>query len=423
MACLFMICSISYSQQIKTAGPPPYLKKSIFESYADLVAADAPSDAETFAKKHNLQIADGTIVLVAEAQVTDSNFRLLLERAGATILARHDKYYRLAVPTAQMTAFAHSAAQFIRMAQPLRPVELVTTEGVALTAAMDYIAQGWDGNGVKVAVIDGGFGDLAAAMSAGELPATAHQYDFTGSGIGGSTHGTMVAEIVYDMAPQIELYLMKIGDSIDLGNAVDTCISRGVHIINHSMGWLNAGPLDGTGPVCAIVDAAHNNGILWVNAAGNQALRHYREVFTDSDGDDWHDFENNPSVDELNELGFINDGAIVRVYLSWNDWWLSDQDYDLYLYYYDTGLGDWVVYASSQDPQTGAQWPVESISTVMDRAADIAVGIHKSNAGSDHELTLFTEWYDLEYYHEQNSLLIPADAQNAFSVGAVAASQ
>ncbi|MCR4437666.1 MAG: S8 family serine peptidase [candidate division KSB1 bacterium] len=300
---------------------------------------------------------------------------------------------------------------------------MVTSEGVALTNADGYHANGWNGFGVKVAVIDAGFGNLDQAIANGELPSAVHLDDFTGTAIGGTTHGTMVAEVVYDMAPGSELYLMKIGDDLDLAEAVDSCIARGVRVINHSMCWPNAGPLDGTGPICAIVDTASAHGIVWVNAAGNHARRHYRAHFSDSDGNGWHDFAVGASIDEFNNLGSVSVGASVGVYLSWNDWWYSDQDYDLFLYYYDAGSGSWVVYDSSTTRQTGSQWPVESISVLMDRSAQLAVRIRKTAADGSQELTLFTNYYDLEYRHEASSVLIPGDAARALTVGAVLASQ
>ena len=70
------------------------------------------------------------------------------------------------------------------------------------------------------------------------------------------------------MAPEAELTLLKAGDLVDLENAKDFCIREGIDIINHSITWPD-GFGDGRGRVCDIVNDAADNGILWVNAAGN----------------------------------------------------------------------------------------------------------------------------------------------------------
>ena len=389
----------------------------------EVVGRWASPEAEQWAQRHGIPLLEGRVVVVVDLAYECKDAAMLLAPYEAQLLQVRGNSVKVAMPIAQLGRFAREAANVRSIRRPLRPLELVTSEGVALTNADVYHANGWDGAGVKVAVIDGGFGNLDAALANGELPADVHLDDFTGTGIGGVTHGTMVAEIVYDMAPASELYLMKIGDDMDLAEAVDSCIARGVRVINHSMCWPNAGPLDGTGPICAMVDTAFAHGIIWVNAAGNHAQRHYRAQYYDSDGNDWHDFAITPSVDEFNNLGSVSAGASVGLYLSWSDWWYTDQDYDLFLYYYDTGSGSWVAYDSSTTRQRGAQWPTEAISVVMDRSAQLAARIRKTKADGTHELTLFTNYYNLEYYHQASSILIPADAARALSVGAILASQ
>ncbi|MDP2623806.1 MAG: peptidase S53, partial [Actinomycetota bacterium] len=90
------------------------------------------------------------------------------------------------------------------------PVPLtVTGEGVAfLGADVWHNDAGITGAGVKVAVIDGGFNGYASLLG-DDLPGavTTHNYctSFTGTG-----HGTAVAEIVHEVAPGAELYLICI---------------------------------------------------------------------------------------------------------------------------------------------------------------------------------------------------------------------
>ncbi|MFC1562645.1 S8 family serine peptidase [candidate division KSB1 bacterium] len=96
--------------------------------------------------------------------------------------------------------------------------------------------------------------------------------DITGDS---ENHGTVVAEIVHDVAPDAQLYLINFNTVVGLSKAVDYVISKGVKIINHSMSWIGSSPYDGTGDICDIAEDALNNGVLWVNSAGNHRNKHY----------------------------------------------------------------------------------------------------------------------------------------------------
>ena len=178
--------------------------------------------------------------------------------------------------------------------------------------------------GVKIAVIDLGFKGLSASQARGDLPYSVISRDFTGSGIEtGYYHGTAVAEIVHEVAPDATLYLIKIGNEVDLDNAVSYCISEGVDIINHSLGWYNTNFYDGTGTICEIARRATSAGILWVQAAGNDALKHWEGNFSDGNSDGFLD----------TELTFsASAGDAIILYLTWDAWPQTSDDYDLYLY-------------------------------------------------------------------------------------------
>ncbi len=181
---------------------------------------------------------------------------------------------------------------------PDRPYIDIVSEGVGLTGASAYHASGYRGQNIKVAIIDLGFEKLSDAITAGVLPSSVIKIDCTGTGCVPTDfsseiedHGTAVAEIVHDMAPDAQLYLMKVADSLDLKDAKDYCIVNGIKVINHSVGWFNSNFYDGIcyfdNPVCS-ADHAYKNGILWVNSAGNHARRHYGATFKDTDGDRLH---------------------------------------------------------------------------------------------------------------------------------------
>ena len=132
-------------------------------------------------------------------------------------------------------------------------------------------------------VIDTGFSGFADIIGS-EVPATVEMrcYKWLGqhtqnlADCGGSTHGAVVAESVMDIAPDATLYISDPKSRSELRDAVDWMISEGVSVINHSRLWSFDGPGDGTSPLSVsplnTIDAAVAAGIVWVNAAGNQAL-------------------------------------------------------------------------------------------------------------------------------------------------------
>ena len=73
-------------------------------------------------------------------------------------------------------------------------------------------------------------------------------------------------------------------------NAKDRCIHNGGRH-RKLLGDLGGRGLWGRrGIICDIVNDAADNGILWVNAVGNYAQRHYAGFWHDSDADNRHNF-------------------------------------------------------------------------------------------------------------------------------------
>lgn len=174
-----------------------------------------------------------------------------------------------------------------------------------------------------------------------------------------------------------------------------------------SAGWLD-GPFDGTSTISAKVNSAVSSGIVWVNSAGNYAQRHWEGEFNDTDGNGKHNFI------ASDENMSISGGNIVMV-LSWDDWPVSDQDYDLYLF---NSAGD--VIASSRNLQNCTQMPTESISINNLAPGTYNLQIWKDIANRDVTFELYSVYQVLEIQYQvpSRSLSVPADAQGAITVSA-----
>lgn len=209
----------------------------------------------------------------------------------------------------------------------------VVSEGVASIGAAPYPRRGIDGAGVRIGVIDQGFAGLAGLLGT-ELPADTvtrsffnspqGRGDLTGGGI---DHGTACAEVIHDVAPGAGLYLANAYSSVDLQAAVRWLRDEGVAVISHSVGWFEGGG-DGTGPIHDIVAEAEAAGILWVNAAGNQALDFYGGLFTDADGDGLHEFD--AAGDETISYAVAAGGRTFTLVLTWDRWpYSTDLAFDI----------------------------------------------------------------------------------------------
>ena len=348
----------------------------------------------------------------ASASIDTSSMAAL----GVKVLARSKSLMRVLVPASSLLAVSElPGVRFVR--RPYRPHSQETiSEGVYRIGALANHSAGVKGQGVKVAIIDGGF--KGANKLSGDMPARWNYYDYTGEGIyaGDSVHGTGCAEIIHDVAPEAELYLYKTRDIVDFENAKDRAIRDGIDVISHSGSWFGFGFGDGKGLACDIVNDAANRGILWVNAAGNYAKAHYSGVWsdTDRDPDGWHNFAGG---DEL--LSFeAEEGDDISVSLTWDDWPITYQDYDLFLYF-EASSGDPQKVAESiniQDSSGG--FPDEWIEYEAQESG--TYGIVVSSLGAQpRRLKIWSSHDFKEYSVEESSIGIPADARGSMSVGAV----
>jgi len=278
------------------------------------------------------------------------------------------------------------------------------------------------GKGVKVAIVDLGFANYKKSQEEGELPENLtvkcfrRDCDITGKG---EIHGTACAEIVHDVAPDAELYLVAYeGFDYQLKEIIKYLISEEVDIVSHSAGW-DFGLFDGTDYTSRIIDDVVKQGIIWVNAAGNYGQRHWEGIFTDSDSDNWHEYPC-PGPEGDPELGqWINAtrGEEVRIFLSWNDTWgYATQNYDLYIYNFENNWG-----IASKLPQNGLpeHIPLEGGSFIAPYTGTYYILIYNKSATKPVHFELYLGYHDLNCKEENSSLCVEATAFGVIAVGAV----
>ena len=166
---------------------------------------------------------------------------------------------------------ACAGVQRIREPHRVRP-RYELTEGYGAMFRQDWHAEGATGRGVKIAILDVGFAGYEDQLGR-ELPSSVETWSV--SELGGSTHGTAVAEIIHDIAPGAELSLYQFATDVEFLDAVQTIADSKNHIVNGSVGFDNIWHADGTSPYTQAVDLLVSEfGKTWVAAAGNENQRY-----------------------------------------------------------------------------------------------------------------------------------------------------
>ncbi|MFN8458204.1 MAG: S8 family serine peptidase [Anaerolineae bacterium] len=366
---------------------------------------------------------------------TDDSAPLIkeLEAEGVIVVASYKNKINIAIPVSLIEEQLKSEhpnliverisnlEHVIRLEVPnkatIKEGAIIEGQGVHVTMADAWQAKGITGKGVKIGILDLGFGGYKKLLGQ-ELPdnVTAEAFGDT-SNFDAEVHGTACAEIVHEMAPDAELYLAYYdGSDVAMALAIDWLVSQGVRVISNSTGSNGLTPMDGTGFMEQIVNQLNDDGILFVSAAGNEADVHWRGQFNDPDGNGIHEFT--PGQELLPFLAPA--GYEVQIILSWDDWQNVNQDYDFLLLDRDGNI-----IAKSEEPQDGSpgQSPVEGFLYTFDTEAVYTVAIqnYEGAASGNNTFDIFVHGGLLhpDYAVPEHSLSSPADAQGAFAVGAV----
>ncbi len=384
----------------------------------------------------------GVLFIRAAEGVPPGRIEDLLQKAGAGIRQARRSSFKARLPLAAIESIA--ALPEIHSIRTLLPPgkKAVTSEGVAATQAALWHSYGFTGTGAKVAIVDTGFLNLTFSQSVNEIPANVIKVNFSSEpDIEDDTdpHGTACAEIVHDMAPDAQLYLIKIDDVTDLIDVKDYCIAQGIDIISCSMGWDLLNFHDGIAydnwytypedhPVTA-VNQADAAGIFCAFAAGNE--QEQQSLISWGSSSDYLIWSSNG--EDLNLLYNYEGGTIIPagqslyIGMTWNQWPLTSNDFDLYLF--RNNGSTWESVAGSTEIQDGSStsYPVEEIVYETPSAGEYAVGVvlYQNSSAPTFILryygTPYPYWWGYDSYSElaPGSISIPGDAASCYTVGAL----
>jgi MYXO-CTERM domain-containing protein len=185
----------------------------------------------------------------------------------------------------------------------------VVSEGLPLIFDQEsWIDARIRGQGLEVAVLDVGFAG-AGALEGAELPYGLDIDDEDKS----TGHGTAVAEIIHDVAPEAQLRLRAFATDTELLAAIEDLERDPPDVVNASIGFDNIWPADGQSPVSRAVDRlAQQTGVVWVGAAGNEEGRYRSGILSDVDEDGLVE------LGGVEEIEVPNEG-LVTASLRWED--------------------------------------------------------------------------------------------------------
>ncbi|MDP8238892.1 MAG: S8 family serine peptidase [Candidatus Hatepunaea meridiana] len=403
--------------------------ESALARFINLYQTSTGKDALAFALDHEITIDNERVLcelLLHNNYLPEDITKEQLDYFSAEIVTISKHYITLWIPISELDNIGTAIKSIALIHRPYRPVEHVVSEGVEVIGAEDYHDEGINGRGVKVGVIDHGFEDYSELQDEEELPPdlTFYNFSFEGWNFGG-VHGVACAEIIYDLAPEVDLHLLKCIFRPDYENAIEYLVNESIKISTMSLGWDEA-TVDyyaGGDYMSQAVNWANENGVLFITSAGNQAKGHYRADFDDmNDGNNQHRFARGYSVNHFGPDDrhpyLIPEDYRINVHLAWDDFPETDQDLDLYLAQYDAEENTWTVADESENEQDGDDPPIENISFRVREQGYYGIAVITTNEEDDIDFTLFTR-LDFGFNTPEGSVTIPALSEAAFAVGAV----
>ncbi len=276
-------------------------------------------------------------------------------RSGAQLQVAAGSGQRSQIARLPGVAHVEGAPAVFPDATAERSSKRLRSQGILRSGATAFLDKSGKGAGMTIAVLDLGFGrSIERFQAAGELPPASRLVTRSFDPVGGlaganaygnpTNHGELVAQTVFDYAPNARYIFANYRTQLDFDAAVTWLIQQRPDIVVHSNSILE-GPFDGTGPYARKVNEAAAAGILWFNSAGNYAQRHWEGPFSDPDGDGAHNWPHSGGW-----IFFRPRGKPISFAVSWNSPPGATTDLDMALEVLEPG-NTWRTVAESRRPQ------------------------------------------------------------------------
>lgn len=295
-----------------------------------------------------------------------------------------------------------------------RPSQQEVGQAARTIGADKWQEKGFTGKGIKIGVLDVGFGGIKALLGK-TLPETVQsEFDIDELDEQEEDHGTAVAQVIHSIAPEAELYVTSSGTGAQsFIDSLKWFEENKVQVINHSASYL-IGPRDGTSFSSQIVSAfVKDTGILWVNSAGNYALSHARFKFEEGEGKA-HFFD-----EETNLMPFVAYSSQSYLALNWDGNWNGGEKTEYIVTIFDRDGNE---VASGAEPRRGKknQFPFQEVQFESERGEVYFMLFQRTRGTTDNVLDVILPFGELADWAQEPlySVTTPADAEGALSVAA-----
>ena len=233
------------------------------------------------------------------------------------------------------------------------------------------------------------------------------------------SHGVACAEVIRDIAPGVELHLVRVNGLTTLENAVDWAIREEIDVISMSMSFFNESFYDGTGAVNEQMDKLAEAGVLMVTSAGNYAEQHWTETFSDTDGDGQHEFR----LDEDTTTEFLPiyfKTGTRKVHLIWNDFSnCGDTDLDAFVIDKNYDVVGWS--NDVQHPAEDGCWPVERVRVSVEKSGWYWLSVVRTGGVPHVSMDIMARGGEVYNAMAEASITDPGTHPQVLTVGAVRA--
>lgn len=222
-----------------------------------------------------------------------------------------------------------------------------------------------------------------------------------------TAHGTAVAEIVAETAPESELYLAAVGsepttDRYD--DAVRWLVANDVDVVVDSGSYFPR-TANASANLSRTAQYAIDHGAIYVTSAGNYAGHHWSG---DGTAAGWVNFS---ATDQANYLGEGTVSGRVSLRAQWD----TAADYDLYLYRDLPGSDDPVVAKSTRRSRGG----MEAIDVAVPEGHYYVALYAREGVASPGTVQLFSARHRLGNTDAAGSVVAPTTGHGIITVGAI----
>lgn len=286
---------------------------------------------------------------------------------------------------------------------------------IAQTIGADvWHAAGITGKGVRVGIVDLGFGGIKRLLGS-ELPATVKtNISIDRMDRQQEDHGTAVAAVVHRVAPDAELYLAFEDNSAQgFANVLQWLEDNKVQVVNYSVSQL-VGPRDGSSYSAQLVELfMRRTGALWINSSGNYARSHTLFKFN-PDEKGIHYYSRDRNV-----LPFVAFSSSTTVAMNWNGNWEGGENTE-YIFIVLDENGNEVAVAAEQRSGRRNHYPFQ-ILTFRSRPGEIYyLVVVRTRGNTDNTIDIIIPNSELAPWAQvpQYSVATPADSAGVLTVGA-----